>query len=242
MVATAINELEATAQQVRENAASAASASVEADQAAGEGAETTRRAIDGIHSLMGEIEGAAAVIERLDERSRNVGAVLDVIKGIAEQTNLLALNAAIEAARAGEQGRGFAVVAEEVRTLANRSHDSTLEIEKIVERLQQEAREAVTAVRSARSSAEERREQVQRADAGLKLISERVAHIRDMNAQMSDAAGEQSAVTQDVSRNVFNISQLAEHTATDAERTTAVGRELVDLSHRLNALVARFRL
>jgi methyl-accepting chemotaxis protein len=240
-VATAINQLEATAVEVQNGAASAAEASVEADRTAAAGATTTRAAIDGIHALVGEIEGAAQVIERLDERSKSVGAVLDVIKGIAEQTNLLALNAAIEAARAGDKGRGFAVVADEVRTLATRSHTSTQEIEKIVAQLQTEAREAVTAMAQARSSAEERRRQVQSADAGLTEIAERVASIRELNARMAHAAQEQSMVTENVSRNVANISQLAERTASDAEQTNAVSSALLGYSAELQQLVERFR-
>ena len=240
-VATAITELDSTAMQVREGATSAAEASIEADRTANEGARTTRDAIDGIHVLVSEIERAAEVIERLDQRSQSVGAVLDVIKSIAEQTNLLALNAAIEAARAGEKGRGFAVVADEVRTLANRSHESTQEIEKIVEQLQHGARDAVSVMTRAKHSAEERRGQVESADTGLNLIAERVAHIRDLNAQMAAAANEQSTVTQDVSRNVVNISQLAERTATDAEQTTSVSNTLLQLSAQLETLVQRFR-
>ena len=240
-VATAITELDSTAMQVREGATSAAEASIEADRTANEGARTTRDAIDGIHVLVSEIERAAEVIERLDQRSQSVGGVLDVIKSIAEQTNLLALNAAIEAARAGEKGRGFAVVADEVRTLANRSHESTQEIEKIVEQLQHGARDAVSVMTRAKHSAEERRGQVESADTGLNLIAERVAHIRGLNAQMAAAANEQSAVTQDVSRNVVNISQLAERTATDAEQTTSVSNTLLQLSAQLDTLVQRFR-
>jgi methyl-accepting chemotaxis protein len=240
-VATAITELESTAVQVREGATGAAEASIEADQTANEGASTTRAAIDGIHGLVSEIQRAAEVIERLDQRSQSVGSVLDVIKAIAEQTNLLALNAAIEAARAGEKGRGFAVVADEVRTLANRSHESTQEIEKIVEQLQLGARDAVSVMSRAKLSAEERRTQVETADSGLNMIAERVARIRDLNAQMAAAANEQSTVTRDVSHNVVNISQLAERTATDAEQTTSVSNQLLQLSEQLEALVKRFR-
>jgi methyl-accepting chemotaxis protein len=242
MVATAITELESTALQVREGASSAADASVEADRTANEGADTTRAAIKGIHALVSEIERAAEVVEQLDRSTQGVGGVLDVIKSIAEQTNLLALNAAIEAARAGEKGRGFAVVADEVRTLATRSHESTQEIETIVEQLQHGAHDAVKAMTRAKVSAEQRRGQVESADSGLNLIAEHVARIRELNAQMASAAHEQSAVTQDVTRNVVNISQLAERTAIGAEETTAVSKRLMQLSDQLESLVQSFRL
>ena len=239
-VATAITELESTAVQVREGAGRASEASIDADRTASEGATTTRAAIDGIHGLVSEIERAADVVEQLNARSESVGAVLDVIKSIAEQTNLLALNAAIEAARAGEKGRGFAVVADEVRTLATRSHESTSEIERIVEQLQLGARDAVSVMNRAKQSAEQRREQVEIADSGLTLIAERVSHIRELNAQMASAASEQSVVTENVGRNVVNISQLAERTSADAEQATAVSDELLRLSRQLEELVKRF--
>ena len=240
-VAAAITQLQSTAAQVREGATGAAEASVDADRTANEGATTTRAAIDGIHDLVNEIERAAEVIEHLDRRSASVGGVLDVIKSIAEQTNLLALNAAIEAARAGEQGRGFAVVADEVRTLANRSHESTQEIERIVEQLQLGARDAVAVMSRAKQSAEKRREQVETADSGLNLIAERVSHIRDLNAQMAVAAREQSVVTENVGHNVVTISQLAERTSTDAAQATTVSGELLQLAAKLECMVKQFR-
>ncbi len=241
LVATAITELESTAMQVRTSATSAADASIEADSTANDGAKTTRAAIDGIRALVSEIERAADVVEQLDQRSQSVGGVLDVIKSIAEQTNLLALNAAIEAARAGEKGRGFAVVADEVRTLATRSHESTQEIENIVEKLQVGARDAVEVMAQAQRSAEQRREQVETADSSLNVIVEHVARIRELNTQMASAADEQSTVTQDVSRNVVNISQLAERTAVDAEQTTEVSNSLQALSAQLESFVRCFR-
>ena len=240
-VATAVTELESTAIQVRESANSAANASIEADRIATDGATTTREAIDGIHRLVSEIERAADVIESLDDRSKTVGSVLDVIKSIAEQTNLLALNAAIEAARAGKSGRGFSVVADEVRTLANRSHESTQEIESIVKQLQDGARDAVEVMTLAKESAKQGRVQVETADTGLNRIAENVAHIRELNVQMSVAATEQSVVTEDVSRSVVKISQLSDRTTTDAEQTTAVSQSLLALSDKLESLVNKFR-
>lgn len=240
-VIQAIHELERSVQDVRSGASGAAEASVEADQQAAQGAATTKNAINGINELVNEIDRAAEVIKRLDQKSNGVGAVLDVIKGLADQTNLLALNAAIEAARAGEQGRGFAVVADEVRTLATRSHQATEEIENIIEQLQHEAKEAVTVMGNAKNSAELRREQVQSADQGLSAIAERVTQIRQLNSRMSQAADNQSRVAQHVGQSIANIGQLTERTAQDAGQTNAASNELVKLAAQLNELVGQFK-
>ena len=226
---------------MRNSANSAADASIQADQAAAQGAKTTQQAINGIFDLVTDIEHASDVIKQLDDRSKGVGAVLDVIKGIAEQTNLLALNAAIEAARAGEQGRGFAVVADEVRTLATRSHQSTEEIEKIIQQLQHEAQDAVNVMLKAKHSAEQRREQVQIADDGLNLIANRVTHIRGLNTRMATAADEQNTFVDNVSKSVVNITRLANDTDHDAAETNTVSLELVQLSQELNEMVSRFK-
>ena len=237
----AIHELESSVELVRSGANDAALASVAADNQATEGASTTKNAISGIFELVSEIERASEVIKRLDEKSKGVSSVLDVIKGLAEQTNLLALNAAIEAARAGEQGRGFAVVADEVRTLATRSHNATEEIEAIIAQLQQEAKDAVLVMHSAKASAEQRRSQVQSADQGLISISERVGQIRLLNSQMSEAAENQGHLSRHVSQSIANISRLADHTAKDAEQADLVSQELVGLTNRLNDLVRMFK-
>ncbi|OOZ41745.1 methyl-accepting chemotaxis protein [Solemya pervernicosa gill symbiont] len=242
MVATAMNEMEATVQEVARNAGQTAELSKDADQEAKKGAYVVTQAIGGIDILMSDVEQASTVIKQLDEKSENVGVVLDVIKGIAEQTNLLALNAAIEAARAGEQGRGFAVVADEVRTLATRTHQSTQEIEQMIEELQLGAREAVSAMETARGCAAKESEQVEAAAESLAMIAGGVSGINDMNSQIAIAADEQSKVAEDINRNIVNISQLAEQASQLSGQNAEVSNELIDLSAKLNMLVDRFRL
>jgi methyl-accepting chemotaxis protein len=145
-VATAMEEMTATAHEVANHATQAAEASSNADGEARNGSAVVKQTVTSIKELAAEIETTSEVIRALDSDSKNIGAILDVIRGIADQTNLLALNAAIEAARAGEQGRGFAVVADEVRTLAGRTQESTRQINAMIEKLQEGAKQAVQAM------------------------------------------------------------------------------------------------
>lgn len=242
MVATAMNEMNATVQEVATNAARTADASREAKSEATNGALVSTHALGGIAMLMGEIDEAAGVIQKLDTDSANIGMVLDVIKGIAEQTNLLALNAAIEAARAGEAGRGFAVVADEVRTLASRSQKSAEEIEKMIAKLQAGAREAVQAMEGSRAKAQESEEQVEAAAESLGMIAGEVSTINDMNTQIATAAEEQTAVAEEINRNISTITEVADQTAEGARHSAQISEELVKLAADLEKLVSRFRI
>jgi methyl-accepting chemotaxis protein len=237
-----IGDLRGIANEVGKSAQDAASASVEAEQQAKQGTAMTRDAIRGIISLVQEIESTAKIIEQLDTRSQNVSNVLDVIREIAEQTNLLALNAAIEAARAGEAGRGFAVVADEVRKLATRSHESTRSIEEIVSQLQNEARQAVGTMGHARSSAEQNSRQLESAVTSLDQIVTKVTEIREINARMANSVEEQQSLTASSTEKVLNISEIADHTASEAMQTRGVSEELVSLARELNSLVGQFKL
>jgi methyl-accepting chemotaxis protein len=242
MVATAMNEMNSTVQEVAANASRTAEASSEAKSEATNGALVSTEALGGIAMLMMEIEGAAGVIQKLDTDSANIGMVLDVIKGIAEQTNLLALNAAIEAARAGEAGRGFAVVADEVRTLASRSQQSAEEIESMIAKLQAGAREAVQAMEGSRAKAQESEEQVEAAAESLGMIAGEVSTINDMNTQIATAAEEQTAVAEEINRNITTITQVADQTAEGARHSAQISEELVLLASDLENLVSRFRI
>ncbi len=241
-VATAINEMTATVQEVANNASSAAGAAANADNEAMGGKSVVENASQVIAQLAGEIEKASSVITEVEQDSENIGGVLDVIKGIAEQTNLLALNAAIEAARAGEQGRGFAVVADEVRTLASRTQESASEIESMIEKLQSGAQNAVAVMENSREQAQAGVEQANQAGEALAAITRAVATITEMNIQIASAAEEQSAVSEEINRNVTCISQISEQTASGAEQTTCAATELAQLASELQNLVRQFKI
>jgi methyl-accepting chemotaxis protein len=241
-VATAMNEMSATVQEVARNAEQAAHAAQSADQSAKSGALVATEAMGGIDALVSEVERSAGAIRELEAESENIGMVLDVIKGIAEQTNLLALNAAIEAARAGEQGRGFAVVADEVRTLASRTQKSTQEIHTMIERLQAGASNAVRVMEAARVKGKLGVDQVERAAESLAEIAGAVATINDMNTQIASAAEEQSAVAEEVNRNVVNISHGSAQSARGTEQAALAGGELARLATDLHRLVAQFKV
>jgi len=241
-VATAMNEMTATVQEVASNAAGAAGAASNTDNEAKGGLQVVKSTSQAITGLASEVEKAAEVIRRVSADSETIGAVLDVIKGIAEQTNLLALNAAIEAARAGEQGRGFAVVADEVRTLASRTQQSTQEIEEMIERLQSGAREAVKAMGASRERAQQGVEQANEAAEALEAITRAVATINEMNTQIASAAEQQSATTEQMNRSIISIREIAEQTASGAEQTTSASDELTRLAAELQSRAGNFTI
>ena len=224
------------------NAEDSSQASAEAKVVARSGVSKTELASASIETMNAAIQSAASVIASLDERSNNVGGVLGVIKGIAEQTNLLALNAAIEAARAGDSGRGFAVVADEVRTLSQRTHQSTQEIEKMIEQLQSEARLAVQSMENAQSTATEGMERVREAAAALHSMTEQVERMSKLNDETLKRMQMQVEVGDQVSRGVESISGHSLQSADTAGKTADISRQLVRMANHLSTLVNRFRL
>ena len=241
-VATAMHEMSATAQEVARHAAEAANAADDADDAdsaARQGETVMQATIKTITDIRGEISNTSDVIRRLENDTGRIGKVLEVIRGIAEQTNLLALNAAIEAARAGEQGRGFAVVADEVRTLAQRTAESTAEIHQIIDTVQTGAVNAVRAIESGQHRSEEGVTQVTEAGATLQLITSAVEAIRDMNRQIATAAEEQTSVAEDISRNLTEITAIATANQENVQRTETAGQNLHNLSGQLSEVTQR---
>ncbi|CEA04211.1 methyl-accepting chemotaxis sensory transducer [Pseudomonas saudimassiliensis] len=240
-VATAIQEMSATSAEVARYAADASGAADAADDNARRGRLVMDETIESMQSLLGEIGHTAKVIHQLENDSLRIGKVLEVIQNIAEQTNLLALNAAIEAARAGEAGRGFAVVADEVRTLAQRTSQSTTEIQTIISNVQNGAEEAARAIEGGKHRGDTSMQQVTLAGDSLQQIALAVESIRDMNRQIATAAEEQTSVSEDISRNITEITQIAATNQQDVDHTAQASATLHELSAELNQLAARLQ-
>ena len=241
-VATAINELGSTVNEIARNAENAAEVAREATQHASDGSAVVSQAQQQVDALNGELEQAARVIGALAAQTDAISTTLNTIRSISEQTNLLALNAAIEAARAGEQGRGFAVVADEVRTLASRSGASTEEIQQVIDRLQNESRSAVEAMAKGQRQSALVVEYASKASAALEQINSHIGQISDQNIQVATATEEQSSVVEDINRNIVDINELTVGTTHIADQLNQASSDLQALSSQLDGLVGRFRL
>ena len=241
-LASAMNEMSATAQEVARSAQHGADTTGQAQEAASAGKAVVYGTMTRIEQLAQEIQKASEVVRDLGQDSQEIGKILDVIRGVAEQTNLLALNAAIEAARAGEAGRGFAVVADEVRSLANRTQTSTQEIQAMIERLQQASRRAVSVMEDSRKHADDSRTRALEAEQSLDAITTAVTTLTDVNTMVASAAEEQSAVAEEMNRNVTRISDAAEGNAQIALQTTEASEQLARLAAELQDLVGHFKV
>lgn len=241
-VVAAINQMGATISEIASNAATAAETASQASDNTQDGQNVVSKAKEAISRLAVDIENTGQVVEQLASTTQEIGSILDVIRDISEQTNLLALNAAIEAARAGEQGRGFAVVADEVRNLASRTADSTEEIQKMINQLQGDAKDAVSAMEAGKSVTGEGVSASDEAVQVLVRISERIHDISDRNTQVATATEEQSTVVHTINQNIEEINAINEVTTGTAEELAAASSELKELSERLDRMVGSFKL
>ncbi|TDV60332.1 methyl-accepting chemotaxis protein [Pseudomonas sp. LP_7_YM] len=241
-VATAMHEMSATVHEVARNAEQASVAASDADKQARDGDRVVGEAITQIEKLASEVLRSTDAMSVLEQESNKIGKVMDVIKAVAEQTNLLALNAAIEAARAGEAGRGFAVVADEVRGLAQRTQQSTEEIEGLVAGLQNGTRQVSDIMLSSRNLTESSVALTRKAGTSLESITNTVSNIQAMNQQIAAAAEQQSSVAEEISRSILNVRDVSEQTAAASEETAASSVELARLGNQLQMLVSHFRV
>ncbi|PMV18568.1 MULTISPECIES: methyl-accepting chemotaxis protein [unclassified Pseudomonas] len=240
--ATAVNQMTAAVDEVASNAVSTSEASRQATTEAEEGRQQVEQAVSGMSSMVVEINDSTQSVADLAGQVREIGKVIDVIRGIADQTNLLALNAAIEAARAGEQGRGFAVVADEVRALAHRTQTSTVDIEKMIGEVQTGADDAVAAMNKSLTWANNTQTLAQNAGEALQRITTSVAKINERNLVIASASEEQAQVAREVDRNLLNIQDLSTQTAAGAHQTNASSQDLSRLATSFNVLVSKFQL
>lgn len=241
-VASAITEMSVTAQEVLNHAISVSDAAANANDETNKGREIVTQAIESVKQLESEIENNSTMMQKLGKEIQAIGTVLDVIQNITEQTNLLALNAAIEAARAGEQGRGFAVVADEVRTLATRTAESTQEIQGIIESIQRDAKTVTANAGNNQLIAKTTSELAAKAGVSLDEIAHAVLNATDKAAQIATITQQQSAVAEEISRNVENITLLADHTTSISNKVSMGSQDQQTLSENLHKLVARFKL
>ncbi|EOB3976957.1 methyl-accepting chemotaxis protein [Vibrio cholerae] len=241
-VASAVNELASTADNVSDNASSADATAREADELAKSGLAIFKESSQASEQMALALNDAARVVLRLKEQSEQISNVIEVIRGVSDQTNLLALNAAIEAARAGESGRGFAVVADEVRMLAARTQASTKEIQAIIEELQTQSIIANDSMQTSLDMLTQNKALTAKANDALIGITESVSDINDSNAQVATAAEQQSHVTQDINRNVSNMSTLVHQNVTGISQSASASNELSHLAEKQKAQLSFFKL
>ncbi|ABE54379.1 methyl-accepting chemotaxis sensory transducer [Shewanella denitrificans OS217] len=242
MVATAITEMGSTIDEIANNTELAAAKASQTHENAQSGLQSVEQTISKIQQLSAQLNDSSRVVSELEQDSKTIGSVLDVIRGIAEQTNLLALNAAIEAARAGEQGRGFAVVADEVRNLAMRTQSSTAQISAITQTLQTRTRSIVQLMEVSQQQGSDSAEQAAGAGRLLKQINDDVTNIMDMSTQIAAAIEEQSMVSAEVNKNVVVIRDIADDSSQTAAKNAASSEDVRQRAASLSAAVSKFKV
>ncbi|WP_460141613.1 methyl-accepting chemotaxis protein [Pseudomonas sp. S2_E01] len=240
--AAAVNQMTAAVDEVARNAVSTSEASRQSEQTAHRGREQVQETVASIGVLADGVIETSQRIEQLAGRVQDISKVLDVIRGIAGQTNLLALNAAIEAARAGEAGRGFAVVADEVRALAQRTQESTQEIEQMIDNVRQDSGLAVTAMHGSNDLVQSTLEVARRSGEALDQITRSISQINERNMMIASATEQQALVAREVDRNLVSIRSLSEQVLLGAQHTDSAGQELAQMAGDLHQTVARFKV
>jgi len=240
--AAAVNQMTAAVDEVARNAVSTSEASRQSEQTAHRGREQVQETVASIGVLADGVIETSQRIEQLAGRVQDISKVLDVIRGIAGQTNLLALNAAIEAARAGEAGRGFAVVADEVRALAQRTQESTQEIEQMIDNVRQDSGLAVTAMQGSSDLVQSTLEVARRSGEALDQITRSISQINERNMMIASATEQQALVAREVDRNLVSIRSLSEQVLLGAQHTDSAGQELAQMAGDLHQTVARFKV
>jgi methyl-accepting chemotaxis protein len=242
MIATAMHEMGATVHEIARNANETANAAKQSATETTNSQNIVNSSIEGINSLFGKMQSASGVIKNLAQDVGEISTVLEVIRGISEQTNLLALNAAIEAARAGEQGRGFAVVADEVRTLAQRTPESTEEINSMIHKLQNGAKDAVTAMDEGIETARFSVEYADQAGESLNSIITVIGTITDLSIQVATATEEQSSVVEELNSHILNIKNRSDSTAIESKNINDQCQTLTDSSNELSHMIGNFKI
>jgi len=241
-VVSAITEMSATANEVAGNTNHVAEATQAVTSDVMSAQERVQDSLTEVSALVEEINGAASCMDSLSEQSQKINNVLTVIGSIAEQTNLLALNAAIEAARAGEQGRGFAVVADEVRNLASRTQESTLEINEMLEELHRLVTQSVNAMSLSQERSGRTVESSQAISESLISVTGAITSINDMATQIATATTEQSSVTEEVNRNVNEIQRIVTLLTDSSNEAETVSKDVLAEGDKLNQLVGQFKV